>query len=92
MSDLDDKASQLARMLTRLQLTANAGQPLVILEQNVRNIRRMCDEVLRTAEHLPASTTVHMDPTLGSETANLFREYLDGPLDIPDHPPTDWDT
>lgn len=90
MDELDAKASELARMLTRLQLTANAGQPLIVLEQNVRNIRRCCEEVLRLAEHLPASTSVHMDPTLGSETAELLREYLDGPLDIPDHLPPDW--
>lgn len=91
MSDeLDHKASQLARMLTRLQITANAGQPLLVLRFNVKNIRRMCDELLELSEGAEPTTTVRMDPTLGDATADLLREYIDGALILPDHVPDDW--
>jgi len=91
MSELQDRLDMLGRMLTRFQMTANAGQPVVILRQNMRNIQKLSTELVELLDETDPATSVHINPFLGPAVEQLLAEYLGTP-EVPDHLPDDLGT
>ena len=83
MSELDEKASQLGRILTTWQITANNGQPGIVLMAQLEIVHRLAGELIEALAKDP-STTVHVNPELGDGAAALLSDYFQGRTYIPD--------
>jgi hypothetical protein len=83
MSELDDKASQLGRILTAWQITANNGMPGIVLMAQLEIIHRLAGELITELAKDP-STTVHVNPELSDGAATMLSDYFQGHTHIPD--------
>lgn len=82
---LDAKASALGRILSTWQITANNGQPGIVLMAQLQIVHRLSGELIEELAKDP-STTVHVNPELGDAAVSLLSDYFQGRTHIPDTP------
>lgn len=88
MDEINEKASQIGRILTIWMISANQGMPAVVLSAHLRILHRATGELLEMLEDQP-STTVHVNPTLPEGAVQLLSDYFQGRTETPDTIP-DW--
>lgn len=85
MTDLNEKASTLGRILSTWLITANNGMPGVVLAAQLEIVHRLSGELVDELRKHP-STTVHVNPELGEGAAQMLSDYFQGRTSIPDTP------
>lgn len=85
MTDLNEKASALARILSVWQITGNNGMPGIVLMAQLEIVHRLAGELIEELAKDP-STTVHIDSELSDGAAEMLSDYFQGRTYIPDTP------
>lgn len=90
LNTLDQKASQLGRLLTYFQIAANEDMPALVLEFQIQDIHRLSGELLKDLRAAPPGTHVRVDTELATPVLETLSEYFHGRPDTPDSVPDDW--